>query len=720
MAMRTNERSDTEKPSGSGFANPKEKGSSILLNRYGIIILSVIFFLVFDLGVLVLNFYTSFQISDDATSINLSGRQRMLSQRIAKSIFAVDSAQKNNSPFLEASRKELEGATELFDRTLRAFQRGDRVPGGDATPVFLKAAAGKNSQAILERAQKIWQPYLALLNPIINSTASQAQIDAAVSYARENNIKVLGLMNDLTSDLEILAEGRASRLRMVQTVGILLALLNFIFILYKFVHQVQTSDIAIARANEENAEILRSVREGLFLITPNFKIGLQVSSSAKELFGRKIQAGDDFFDLLAPIVNEKVLAEGREYVELLLSPHIKEGLVKSINPLSEVSIQFRNKLGVAETRYLSFDFNRSLDDRGIVRHLLITVQDVTNRVELESKLHSETHRAQREFMMLIKAVDSDPAMLRQFVDRADSSLLAVNDLLRCTAESRNDREIVQIISDASRRIHAFKGDAAALGLDTLSEMAHSFEQELLQARESINDGMSSGDVLLVLPVSLESLLSKVSALKSLISGLRIRNDAGPLAAKPRSNANDPLALALLELGSKVASDMGKEVVMNLSFDHPLPRDTEKLNLVREIAIQLVRNAIVHGIETPAERRKAAGKAEAGEVYVRFAREGEGWALRVRDDGAGLSMEKIGKKLIELGWQTQESLRSMNSRQIIQNIFKPSFSTADDVSMHAGRGMGLDVVMENVRNLRAHQFHVSSQTGLYTEFTLLFS
>lgn len=721
MAIQTQKGYNAGKPLKNKSSIQKDKGSSILLRRYGVIILSVLFFLIFDLGVLILNFYTSFQISDDAVSINLSGRQRMLSQRIAKSLFAVDSAQKGKDPYLEDSRKELVEAAKLFDATLRAFQSGDRVPGGDGTPVFLKAAVGQHSPGILDRAQKIWQPYLKLLDPVIHNTATQAQTDAAVIYARENNTKLLALMNELTTDLEVLAEGRASRLRMVQTIGILLALLNFIFILYKFVHQVQTSDIAIAKANEENLEILHSVREGLFLITPNFKIGLQVSSSASGLFGKKIKPGDDFFELLSSTVTSKVLTEGREYVELLFSPHIKEGLVQSINPLSEVGIQFKNKLGGMETRYLSFNFNRARDENGVVRHLLITVQDVTNRVELESKLQSETHRAQREFMMLIKAVDSDPVMLRQFVDRADSSLLGVNDLLRSTADFRDEREIVQVINDASRRVHAFKGDAAALGLDTLSEMAHTFENELLQAREAINDGISTGDLLLVLPVSLESLLSKVSVLKSLISGIKIRSDVAtaPVIAESSKKESDPLAVTLQELGKKVAADTGKEVAMNLHFDHPAPQDTEKLHLLREIAVQLVRNAIVHGVERP-EVRQAVSKPVVGEVYVRLAREGDGWSLRVRDDGAGLSLEKIQKKLVDLGWYTEESLGKMSKFEIIQNIFKPEFSTADEVSIHAGRGVGLDVVMDNVKKLYSKQFHVSSQPGRYTEFTLAFS
>ena len=94
---------------------------------------------------------------------------------------------------------------------------------------------------------------------------------------------------------------------MVQTGGIVLALLNFAFILFKFLRRLQTSDAAIEAANDENREILLSVREGLFLITPDFKLGSQLSQSAHTLFGRNLAPGQDFFALLQPLLAEKAL-----------------------------------------------------------------------------------------------------------------------------------------------------------------------------------------------------------------------------------------------------------------------------------------------------------------------------------------------------------------------------------------------------------------------------
>ena len=268
-----------------------------VFGKYREIVIAVALFLLFDLGVLVLNFYTSFQISEDAVGINLSGRQRMLSQRTAKALLGVETAKRKGlAP--GKSLEELSVATELFDQTLKAFQQGGTVPGGDGNPVVLRAAEGPVASNILAKAQAIWVPYRAVLAPVLAGNPSELELRMAVDYANANNLKLLGVMNELTTSLEVVASTRANTLRLVQTVGIALALLNFTFILFKFLRRLRTSDAEIEAVSEENREILTSVREGLFLLTPGMELGSQLSASAHGLFGRQLQPGQNFFDVL--------------------------------------------------------------------------------------------------------------------------------------------------------------------------------------------------------------------------------------------------------------------------------------------------------------------------------------------------------------------------------------------------------------------------------------
>jgi signal transduction histidine kinase len=494
----------------------------------------------------------------------------------------------------------------------------------------------------------------------------------------------------------------------VQTAGVVLALLNFVFILFKFIRRLQTSDAAIDAANEENREILQSVREGLFLITPDFRLGSQLSHSAHALFGRKLAAGEDLFHLLAPLLSEKVLNDARDYVQLLFAPHVKEALVQGINPLSEVEALVKNRLGQEVTRHLSFHFNR-VQDGSTVRHLLVTVQDISARMELEGKLNAERLRSQREFAMLLKAIDADPAMLRQFVARAEANLLEVNDLLRSTSSAQGEAAVLKRIDDARRRVHAVKGDAATLGLETLAGQAHQFENQLDRLRNG-GAGTELGNALLALPLPLEDLLGKVGALKSL-TGLQ-------RPADPEARTPDAINTLLTQLAHDVARDCGKQVTPSVGLGALSDLDGPASDLVREIAVQLLRNSITHGVESPATRREA-GKPEAGKVEVKLLRGESEWTLSVRDDGCGLSAPRIRRKLLELGWYTPEQLESFDDRQIVSHIFKPGFSTAGGVSMHAGRGVGLDVVQANVQRLGARLL-LASTPGEFTEFKVRFA
>ena len=676
--------------------------------KYREIIIAVALFLLFDLGVLVLNFYTSFQIAEDAVGINLSGRQRMLSQRTAKALLAVETAKLKGLP-QEQALDELQLATKLFDQSLKGFQSGGTVPGGDGKPVFLKAAVGSGASDILAKTQAIWTPYQAALAPVLNGAATDAELQMAVDYAKANNLKLLGLMNELTTSLEAVASKRANTLRIVQTVGIALALLNFAFILFKFLRRLRTSDAEIEAVSEENREILTNVREGLFLLTPGMQLGSQLSKSAHALFGRPLQPGQDFFEVLQPLVSEKVLNEARDYIDLLFSPHVKEQLVQGINPLSEVKATVKNRLDQDTTRYLSFHFNR-VQSAGKVRHLLVTVQDISQKVELEVRLQSERQRSQKEFSMLLKAFETDPATMRSFVERTEASLLEINDLLRSTSSVSSENQVLKAVDGAFRRIHAIKGDALSLGLDVLASLAHQFESELQKLKDG---GQATGDTLLSLPLPLEDLLTKVGAFKAISARKTTSCDSAAPVSPEAFNA------VLVKLTNDVARDCKKEVDTAVRMGSVLDLPAQKVNQVRDIAIQLVRNAVVHGIED-SEQRAALGKAANGQLQVNLTRDEAGdWQLSVRDDGAGLDAKRIRQKLLDLSWYTPKQLESFSDKQIISHIFKPGFSTASSAGQHAGRGVGLDVVQTHVQNMGARLL-LCTVPNQYTEFKVKFS
>ena len=680
------------------------------LGKYREIIIAVAFFLLFDLAVLVLNFYVSFQIAEDAVSINLAGRQRMLTQRLSKALYASELAV-TSGPLPPALQDELLLASRLFDNTLLGFRQGAQVTGGDGRSVYLPAAAGPKSADILVRAVAVWEPWRRALDPLreVGTSAQPAYVKAAADYARSNNLALLGLMNELTTDLEAAASQRASTLRMVQTGGIVLALLNFIFILFKFLGRLRQSDAAVEQASEETREILSVVREGLFLLTPEMTLGTQISHSAAGMFGgRTVQPGDNFLSMLAPLVSAKTLEDARGYMELLFTPHVKEDLVQSINPLTDVELSLVDALGQRRPRFLSLQFSRVLEGRE-VKHLLVTMQDVTTRIELEKKLEGEQRRAQREFDLLVRAFEADPASLRSFVDRAESSLLEVNDLLRQVDGSSDPRQTRHTVNTIHRHVHAIKGEASMLSLDLLSGTAHEFETLLQSVRESPS---VSGDALLSLPLPLEELLTRLQALKR--SVLRERAAAPAEAAAPAQM--DQLSEQLSSLVARIADSTAKPARLTARLDTLAHLPARTRDSLAQIALQLVRNAAVHGVED-ATTRAARGKPATARIEVEFERdEADQLQLLVRDDGAGLNAEQVRARLLALGWFNETQLADMSTSQIVAQVFKPGFSTADKADEHAGRGVGLDIVANEVRRLGARLL-VSSRAQQGTTFRI---
>ena len=715
----------------------KQEKNFLSWGRYKTIIIAITCFLIFDLGVLAVNFYTSFQIRDDALAINLSGRQRMLSQRTVKSLLTVAIGHRNNdSELMESGRKELKLASDLFDSTLKAFIHGNTITGTENTPIYLKASEGKNSPEILANATKVWDPFFQKIQPVIDGTATRIELEDAIDYAQKNNLTILGFMNDLTNDLEVLADGRSQRLRMVQTIGIILALINFIFILFKFIRQLRVADKAVSVANEENEDILKTVHEGLFLLTPDYKIGNQISVSASNLFGQKLRPGDDFFELLTNRVSEKTLEDAQEYVALLTSEHVKEQLIQSINPLSQVEVSFKNKLGINKKHFLMLNFSRVLDKAKKLRHLLVTIQDITEKIELEAKLQEERQRSQNEFSMLLKAMEADPGELRSFIESAESRLLYVNDLLRSTSETSNEIKLQAIIDEISREIHGIKGNAAALNLDNIADIAHNFEDDLAAIKNAKAHGSKLSEELLSLPIPLGNLLAAVSMLKGIINlGPAIQASSNmaltsanisaltnnTAAIKTDNDHINPLDQSVFDnLVSSITKEYGKQTQLHITADNGW-QDFSKTTsqALREITIQLVRNAIVHGIE-PVTDRVIAGKSREGLVTIRLRNTNDNtWQLSVKDDGSGLDANAIREKLKTLEWYTDGQLKNMSDKQVIMHIFKPGFSMASRSSMHAGRGAGLDLIVHDMHKLSSAHLHVSSHPGTFTEFILTF-
>jgi two-component system chemotaxis sensor kinase CheA len=138
---------------------------------------------------------------------------------------------------------------------------------------------------------------------------------------------------------------------------------------------------------------------------------------------------------------------------------------------------------------------------------------------------------------------------------------------------------------------------------------------------------------------------------------------------------------------------GKEVLCEID-GNATELDRSFVELVRDPLMHLVRNAIDHGIELP-EVRRALGKSPAGALRVRAFHEGGSVNIEIQDDGKGLDARKLRTRAIERGLLTFAEASQMSDREILDVIFLPGFSTAEQVTNISGRGVGMDVVRTQI-------------------------
>ncbi len=132
-------------------------------------------------------------------------------------------------------------------------------------------------------------------------------------------------------------------------------------------------------------------------------------------------------------------------------------------------------------------------------------------------------------------------------------------------------------------------------------------------------------------------------------------------------------------------------------------------------VHIIRNAVDHGVETPDERKRA-GKTENGTIILRAAHEGNFIIVEVLDDGRGINTEAVLDKAIEKGLTDREHADSLTHEEICSFIFHPGFSTAQEITDISGRGVGMDVVMTNLKKLKGN-VQVTSERGQGTRVRL---
>jgi chemosensory pili system protein ChpA (sensor histidine kinase/response regulator) len=240
---------------------------------------------------------------------------------------------------------------------------------------------------------------------------------------------------------------------------------------------------------------------------------------------------------------------------------------------------------------------------------------------------------------------------------------------------------IQIRSGYEKESDSFDENFDPLEMDQYSTM----QQLTRSLGETAGDVESINEILSEITRDSETLLGQES---------RISTDLQEGLMRTRMVRFGGLSSRLRRIVRQVSRELGKEVEVEIVGDSS---EVDRTVLDRIIAPleHMLRNAVAHGIEMP-EERKALGKDETGTILISVDRQGADVVIDVKDDGAGIDVSKVRAKAIKQGFITYDS--QLSDHDILQFILQSGISTADEVSQVAGRGVGMDVVDSEIKQL----------------------
>jgi chemotaxis protein histidine kinase CheA len=357
------------------------------------------------------------------------------------------------------------------------------------------------------------------------------------------------------------------------------------------------------------------------------------------------------------------------------------------------------------------------------------VGDITSSVLLARELHDSQENANAQLDMMLGMMHVDPLQLISFLDTAETGLKLVNTILKEPA--RTDAEFRKKLTGLFRELHSIKGEASALNLKSIASRVHALEDMVSDCKKRPE---LSGNDFLPLVLKLDDLLAHLRSVREMaarLTTLKVSPAASehstattgtmPLARAPERPAERPqpravedLSPALQSMAERLAQDHAKRFRLSLTGLGEVPSAYGAT--IKDCLIQMLRNAAVHGIESP-EVRRGQSKEDTGVVRVDFRKAGEGYELIFEDDGAGIAPDSLRAAAVRQQLITEEEASIMDTRSTMALIFRPGFSTQDGVSMDAGRGVGMDVVARSVYALGG-KIGVSTHPGKFTRFKIV--
>lgn len=462
-------------------------------------------------------------------------------------------------------------------------------------------------------------------------------------------------------------------------------------------NRLEIENSVIDARDQENRKYLDNIAEGLILIDRDLRISRQYSRYVETLFGTREVAGRGFSAFVypdsAPDSEERLEVE-RFLTMIFENTTTEMEMIMSINPLSEktLTVPASPSDPDGDKRNIVFGtvFQRVFGEDDSVERVMAIFEDRTDIARTREELEAERQRYKSDIEHIATLLRTGPDAYADLERSAADAIDAVEHAISTppTGDRRNA---------LMRDLHSLKGTARYLEFQTVAELAHEAEEligvdrsaDLGRVVEKMREEMSS----------LSEINEKFRAFATAIS-----------PDKVESAALESFLSHITRMTNEIADQLGKEVEFRTAVEvDELPQ----LSTLRNPLIHLIRNAIDHGVEDQYERL-SSGKSGSARITLSIKEKDEAVIISVADDGKGIDFDEIRKVGVERGVLEPDS--EYTEQRLIQTLFSPSFSTRENATDISGRGVGLDVVQDEVRALGG-KISVGTKRGSGTRFTI---
>ena len=573
---------------------------------------------------------------------------------------------------------------------------------------FSNTENAKAANNVFDELTHLWLP----LQSELDKLQEQAQ------YEDPNlMINIFNLSNSIKDKTENLMEGLdnladihrreannfSNYLLFVNLLGFFCTFLIFIYLFTVLIKQSKLSASKLLAAEKESAKIRNTISEGICLINKNLEIGSQYSVKLEELLNKKKIAGQKLDNLLSDMISKQDLQMSRDFITQIFNEEVYEDLIQELNPLDKVEVKNKE---TGERKYLSFKFSRVYDDKENITNSLIILTDITKQVVLENKLEKQRQEHDEEIEMLSTVLNVSNEVLEGFLRNLEKATKDINEILK--------NQDISLLTKANKifvSVHKMKGEASSLSLTHFITIFEDMEENITVLKQKSD---LEGIDFLNLTIRLNRLLDLSQKIKKIrqkiIQGRSIHSQESSKLQKSQ----------LYKFVNEIAERQNKKVEFSLTNYNLLSNLPENLkDNLHSAVIQLLRNAIVHGIENE-ELRIARQKTPAGKVFCTVKLENKNLTIQVGDDGGGINFEALREKAKEAGFLDFDNFANYDEpetrEKLIRLMFVSGISTAKMQSEDAGRGVGMEVIKQNLDEIDA-SIDLKTEEGLSTIFTI---